>query len=88
MLNLQQLKGGRAIQDDWKRTQVRIPQEQYQSIMTYAEQNNLSLNSAMLVLMDKALKLPEDIFEDKIIEKIADKLFDKLNQNMQLTEKI
>ena len=54
-------KTGRAIsQDDWKRTQVRMPQEQYQAIMKYAEQNNLSLNTAMLELMDKGLSGPSD----------------------------
>ncbi|UWY71004.1 hypothetical protein [Acinetobacter baumannii] len=32
-------------QDDWKRTQVRMPQDQYDDVVNYAEQNNLSLNS-------------------------------------------
>ncbi|WP_151796852.1 hypothetical protein [Acinetobacter soli] len=50
-------KTGRAVsQDDWKRTQVRMPQEQYESLMDYAEKNNLSLNTAMLELMDLGLK--------------------------------
>lgn len=49
-------KTGRAIsQDDWKRTQVRMPQEQYKAVMNYAEHNNLSLNTAMLELMDKGI---------------------------------
>lgn len=44
---------GRAVnQEGWKRTQVRMPQEQYEAIMHYAERNNLSLNTAMLELMD------------------------------------
>ncbi|MEQ1324992.1 hypothetical protein [Acinetobacter soli] len=43
-------------QDDWKRTQVRMPQEQYEALMNYAEKNNLSLNTAMLELMDLGLK--------------------------------
>lgn len=43
-------------QDDWKRTQVRMPQEQYEALMSYAEKNNLSLNTAMLELMDLGLK--------------------------------
>lgn len=42
-------------QDDWKRTQVRMPQDQYDDVVNYAEQNNLSLNSAMLELIDKGL---------------------------------
>lgn len=50
-------KTGRAVsQDDWKRTQVRMPQEQYEELMSYAEKNNLSLNTAMLELMDLGLK--------------------------------
>lgn len=50
-------KTGRAVsQDDWKRTQVRMPQEQYEELMNYAEKNNLSLNTAMLELMDLGLK--------------------------------
>ncbi|MEB4802177.1 hypothetical protein QR556_14540 [Acinetobacter soli] len=43
-------------QDDWKRTQVRMPQKQYEALMNYAEKNNLSLNTAMLELMDLGLK--------------------------------
>lgn len=51
------LKTGRAVsQDDWKRTQVRMPQEQYEELMSYAEKSNLSLNTAMLELMDLGLK--------------------------------
>ncbi|MHA3105391.1 hypothetical protein [Acinetobacter sp. ANC 3791] len=50
-------KTGRAVsQDDWKRTQIRMPQEQYEAVMSYAEKNNLSLNTAMLELMDLGLK--------------------------------
>jgi hypothetical protein len=50
-------KTGRAVtQDDWKRTQIRMPQDQYESLMNYAEQNNLSLNTAMIELMELGLK--------------------------------
>lgn len=42
-------------QDDWKRTQVRVPQEQYQAIIEYAESKNISLNSAILDLMEVGL---------------------------------
>lgn len=82
-------KTGRAVsQDDWKRTQVRMPQEQYKAIMEHAEQNNLSLNTAMLELMDRGLKLPTGIdlnkevmiVDNQTIEKIADKLAERLNQ--------
>ncbi|UOO93416.1 hypothetical protein [Vitreoscilla stercoraria] len=45
---------GRAVkQDDWKRTQIRMPQDHYQKIMEYAEANNISLNTAMLELIEK-----------------------------------
>ena len=82
-------RDGRAVnQEGWKRTQVRMPQEQYKVIMDYAEQNNLSLNTAMLELMDKGLKLPTGIdlskeamiVDDQAIEKIAYKLAERLNQ--------
>lgn len=42
-------------QDEWKRTQIRIPKDIYNSLVEYAERNNLSLNTAMLELMDKGL---------------------------------
>ena len=46
-------------QDDWKRTQVRIPQEQYDDIVAYAEEKDISLNTAMIELMDNGLKAAE-----------------------------
>lgn len=46
-------------QDEWKRTQIRIPKDIYDSIVEYAEKNNLSLNTAMLELMDKGLSTVE-----------------------------
>lgn len=42
-------------QENWKRTQVRLPPELHDGIINYAEKNNLSLNSAMLELIDKGL---------------------------------
>lgn len=42
-------------QDEWKRTQVRMPQEQYQAIVDYASDNKMSLNSAIIDLVDKGL---------------------------------
>ena len=43
-------------QDDWKRTQVRMPLDQYDDVVKYAEQNSLSLNSAVLDLVSKGLE--------------------------------
>lgn len=60
-------------QDDWKRTQIRIPQDQYDDIVAYAEEKEISLNTAMIELMDNGLKVvesrisPEDI-DIKIIK--------------------
>lgn len=58
------IKTGRIVsQDDWKRTQVRMPQDQYDAIATYAKDNNLSLNTAMLELMDRGLSAKDKIEE-------------------------
>lgn len=68
-------------QEDWKRTQIRMPQEQYQTVVDYAEKNNLSLNSAVLELLDKALDLDNSVnVNDQSITKIADKIVERLNQ--------
>lgn len=68
-------------QEDWKRTQIRMPQGQYQTVVDYAEQNNLSLNSAILELLDKALDLDSAVsINDQSISKIADKVVERLNQ--------
>ena len=59
-------------QEDWKRTQIRMPQEQYQTVVDYAEKNNLSLNSAVLELLDKALDSDSAVnVNDQSISKIA-----------------
>ncbi len=46
-------------QDEWKRTQIRIPQDQYDDIIAYAENKEISLNTAMIELMDNGLKAAE-----------------------------
>ena len=77
-------KTGRAIsQDDWKRTQVRMPQEQYKAIMEHAEQNNLSLNTAMLELMDKGLLSSSDKAPIDSISKISDEIADKVVERLK-----
>lgn len=68
-------------QEDWKRTQIRMPQEQYQTVVDYAEKNNLSLNSAVLELLDKALDLDSAVsVNDQSISKIADKVVERLKK--------
>ncbi|MEN3978470.1 hypothetical protein [Acinetobacter sp. CWB-B33] len=42
-------------QDDWKRTQIRIPIGLYEDVAQHAERHNLSLNYAMLELMDRGI---------------------------------
>ena len=68
-------------QEDWKRTQIRMPQEQYQTVVDYAEKNNLSLNSAVLELVDKALDSDSAVnINDQSISKIADKIVELLKK--------
>ena len=43
-------------QEDWKRTQVRMPQPLYNALQNYAKENELSLNSAMLTLCELGLE--------------------------------
>lgn len=51
-------KTGRIIsQDDWKRTQIRMPQELYDDLSNYAENRSISLNTAMITLMHKGLEI-------------------------------
>lgn len=42
-------------QDTWKRSQIRLPPSLYHGIMNYAEERNLSLNTALIELADKGL---------------------------------
>lgn len=64
-------------QDDWKRTQLRIPFEQYDEIAEYAKNNNLSLNSAILELASKGLSADEP---NKLSFEIAEKVAELLNK--------
>lgn len=49
-------KTGRVVsQDDWKRTQVRMPQVLYEEVVEYASSNDMSLNHSMIFLMDMGL---------------------------------
>lgn len=86
-------RDGRAVnQEGWKRTQVRMPQEQYKAIMEYAEQNNLSLNTAMLELMDKGLNMTGNTTlvmsesDSKILEQTLARLqkIDEIEQQLKI----
>lgn len=55
-------------QDDWKRTQIRMPQEQYEEIIAYAESKDISLNTAMIELLDNGLKIAESRVDPKDID--------------------
>lgn len=46
-------------QEDWKRSQIRMPQEEYDRIIRYAELKKMSLNTAILALADAALDIEE-----------------------------
>ncbi|MCH7337152.1 hypothetical protein [Acinetobacter sp. NIPH 2699] len=46
-------------QDEWKRTQIRIPQDQYDDIVAYAEGKEISINTAMIELIDNGLRASE-----------------------------
>lgn len=47
-------------QEDWKRSQIRMPQEEYDRIIRYAELKKMSLNTAILALTDAALDIEEN----------------------------
>ncbi|UXZ05096.1 hypothetical protein [Moraxella nasicaprae] len=42
-------------QDTWKRSQVRLPNSLYQVVAKYAEEQSMSLNTAIIHLLDIAL---------------------------------
>lgn len=44
-------------QNNWKRTQVRLPQPLYDNVFEYAEKHGISLNQAMIELLEKSLTL-------------------------------
>lgn len=68
----------RVVQKDYKRTQLRLPSSHYEAVLVYADSNNLSINSAILELIDKALHLnPASIdlnesFADLIAQKVVE----------------
>lgn len=44
-------------QDNWKRSQVRLPKPLYDDIFEYAKKHGISLNQAIIELLDKGLLL-------------------------------
>lgn len=42
-------------QDTWKRSQVRLPPSLHQAVVEYANDNNMSLNTAIVELLDNGL---------------------------------
>ena len=62
-------------QDNWKRTQLRMPFDQYDAISEYANKNNLSLNTAILELANKGLASNEpNNLSLEIAEKVVELL--------------
>lgn len=55
-------------QDEWKRTQVRMPQDQYEDVTKYAVQHSFSLNSALLDLINKGLEFDKKFDSSKFDE--------------------
>ncbi len=42
-------------QDTWKRSQIRLPPSLHQAVVDYANDNKMSLNTAIVELLDKGL---------------------------------
>lgn len=42
-------------QDTWKRSQVRLPPSLHQAVVEYANDNKMSLNTAIVELLDNGL---------------------------------
>ena len=57
-------------QDDWKRTQLRIPVEMYENTLAYAERNNISLNTAVLEFIENGLSIENSLTQGKNINLI------------------
>lgn len=69
----------RVVQKDWKRTQLRLPSSHYEAVLAYADSNNLSINSAILELIDKALlnnSSQSQVLNEAFADLVARKVFD------------
>lgn len=80
----------RVKQDEWKRTQIRLPHPNYDALLHYASEKNISLNTAMIELIDKGLNASVDInlvgnnliLNNQMVEKIAEKVADMVSENI------
>lgn len=70
-------------QDSWKRTQIRIPQDDYDAVACYAKENNLSLNTAMLELLGKGLLSSDKKSHLADLSKISDEIADKVVERLK-----
>lgn len=70
-------------QDEWKRTQIRIPATLYEEIAEHAKKDNLSLNTAMLDLIEKGLSKKEISIDSKTLDK-----FQSLNEKIEKLTKL
>lgn len=72
-------------QDNWKRTEVRMPQDLYSALQQYAKDNDLSLNSSMIALCEKGLEQSQNetpSIKDELIQmhKDAKEILESLKQ--------
>lgn len=83
-------KTGRTLtQDNWKRSQVRLPQPLYDDVFNYAEQHGISLNQAMIELLDKGLL--SNIKHDETIQdwrELAHELMTRLFKMERMLEQL
>lgn len=70
-------------QDEWKRTQIRIPTTLYEEIAEHAKKDNLSLNTAMLDLIEKGLDKKDISIDSKTLDK-----FQSLNEKIEKLTKL
>lgn len=70
-------------QDTWKRSQVRLPNSIYQVVAKYAEDKSMSLNTAIIHLLDIGL-----VRETERIQSIRElkQLLNEANTKMQALE--
>ncbi|MFA9487066.1 MULTISPECIES: hypothetical protein [unclassified Moraxella] len=70
-------------QDAWKRSQVRLPISLYQAVVKYAEDKNMSLNTAIIHLLDIGL-----VKENERIQSVRElyRLIGEVNERIQAIE--